>query len=153
MPFLGPQVIWDPGHIPKGLPALHPDLRPWHDRDRWPNWGDQDWPGKPFLQQTPSHLWLAEPVWDVSSSCKGQGRGTQLGPAKAQLECLRGVPPQQSWFGKPCAALEGGWGWGGSTDLEPRGGSSRVKSWINMFTQSAGPGGQSCRWRMILEEE
>lgn len=69
--LLGPQVIWDPSHIPKGVPAFHPDLWPWHDWHRWPYWWDQDRPGEPLLQQTPSHLWLAEPVWDVSSFYPG----------------------------------------------------------------------------------
>ena len=70
-PLLGRQVIWDPGHVPKGVLALCADLRPWLDWDGRPHWWDQDWPGEPLLQQAPSHLWLAESVWDVSSSSCG----------------------------------------------------------------------------------
>ena len=77
-PLLGWQVIWDPGHIPKGVLALCADLRPWHDRDGWPHWWDEDWPGEPLLQQTPSHLWLAESIWDVSYSSHRDSHGTLL---------------------------------------------------------------------------
>lgn len=136
-PLLGWQVIWDPGHIPKGVLALCADLWPWHDRDGWPHWWDKDWPGEPLLQQTPSHLWLAESIWDVSYS----SHGDTVGVLRLQRMCWEGQPRprfnisdvlhvSRASLGKLLTALEGTWGWGSKTDLEPRAGSSRVKSWI-----------------------
>ena len=123
-PLLGLQVIWDPGHVPKGVPALRPDLRPWHDWDRRPHWRDQDRPGEPLLQQTPSHLWLAEPVWNVSYFSAGTPMGFQgcglwssllwEGWPGLSFNIPHGLHVSRWSLIKVLTVVEGGWGWGGS---------------------------------------
>lgn len=123
-PLLGPQVIWDPGHVPKGVPTLRPDLRPWHDRDRWPHWWDQDRPGEPLLQQTPSHLRLTEPVRDVSAF-PAETLLASRGPEAVGSDCLlwggqprlsfnisNGLPVSRAGLRKMLVAQERGLGWG-----------------------------------------